>query len=194
MMAPNGFGLSPKLIILAVIFLAGCASTARTPLNIDRDFADKDVKSISLLPVVDLRVERSADIDFGDSLRDRARKEIEAKGYIVNLADLEIDSTAITSPIDTKDLSLMGLEGDDAVMVIYIEDVLDKYTVMSYAFKIEGTAALVSRKEQIELWRDKSITSQGGGGLISGIFKGGDKWVAIGAFVDNIFLTLPKKE
>ena len=163
-------------VALSLFFfiLGGCVRMVppkieKIPITLDTSFSEMGITTISLLPVVDRRPDKSYDIDFDKDIREKVKEILEKKGYSVEIEDTfsaEIDNEELAE-MDVADLASLGPEDARAVLLIYIEDILSKYVVMAYTFKIEATASLISKEKQVELWRDKGIGKSGQGGLVS---------------------------
>ncbi len=177
----------------AALLLGGCA-TARTPIRLDPAFAQRNIETIALFPIVDRRKDTSFNINLQDGLGERARKEIERRGYQVVHVAVGLDRTSLSRlmDMDAAFISSLAPEGTDAVAAVYVDDTLSSYKVLSYVFKIEATGTVVAKRDGTELWRDKGIGNQGQAGLISGLFAGMDRSFALDQCVASLFSTLPK--
>ena len=78
--------LSFLIIVCILIFIVGCA-TSRVPIKLDPSFSTMGIKKITLLPIVDRRIDKSVDIDFEQAIRNKAAKNLESKGYTVLLPE-----------------------------------------------------------------------------------------------------------
>ena len=179
-----------------LLLLAGCATT-RMPIVLDSSFSDRQVATVALLPIVDRRRDRSFNVDLDNQLGARAEKLLKSKGYEVTKISLpEASDNPYGSErlldMDTEYIASLGPPEADAVLAIYVDDVLSSYKVLVYEFKIEAIGTLVAKSDQKELWRDKGIGTQGQAGLISGIFQGWDRSMAMDLCVGGMFAGLPK--
>ena len=182
--------------IPSLLLLAGCATT-RMPIVLDPSFSDRQIATIALLPIVDRRRDRSFNIDLDNQLGARAEKLLKSKGYAVTkISPPEASNNPYGSErlldIDIEYVASLGPPEADAVLAIYVDDVLSSYKVLVYEFKIEAIGTLVAKSDQKELWRDKGIGTQGQAGLISGLFQGWDRSLAMDLCVGGMFATLPK--
>ncbi len=176
-------------------FLAGCAA-AHAPLVLDPSFRERGITKIALLPIVDRRRDRSANIDLQQQMSGRVRKTLEKKGYEVvsareNLRE-DPESMERLMEMDPQFITSLGPEDSDAVLVVYVDDVLSDYKLIVYTFKVESTATLVLKSDGTELWRDKGLGNQGQAGLISGAFQLWDRSLALDTCVSAMFSSLPR--
>jgi hypothetical protein len=182
------------ILILLGVILGGCA-TPKVAIKLDPAFYSMGVKKIAVLPIVDRRKDKSYVMDFHADIRIPAANLLQEKGYAAmmakNFAEGRTVDTAEVAVMDSSQLAKLGPAEVDAIVLIYIEDVLSSYKVMSYAFKIEATACMISKKTGLEVWRDKQIGSSGQGGLISGLTQGLDRSSAISSCVSGLFASLP---
>lgn len=177
--------------------LAGCAMTTRMPILLDPSFSDRQVTTIALLPIIDRRRDRSFNIDLDRQLGTRTEKQLQSKGYeVTRVSQMEASSDPYGSErlldMDTEYIASLGPSEADAVLAIYVDDVLSSYKVLVYEFKIEAIGTLVAKSDQKELWRDKGIGTQGQAGLISGLLQGMDRSLAMDLCVGGMFAALPK--
>lgn len=180
---------------LASLMASGCA-TVPPPLRLDPMFAQRGIQSIAVLPIVDRRRDRSANLDVEYEVGVRARKALEKKGYLV----LAAPGPSVDDPIGTARLLDMDLEylvslnppDADAVIAIYVDDSLSSYKVLSYAFKVEALGLMVSKRFNAELWRAKGIGNSGQAGLISGLIQGLNRSEAWDACIYGMLSSIPK--
>ncbi len=187
-----------RLVVIGcvLVIFSGCAAAPpRVPIKLDPSFSEMGIQTVALLPVIDRRVDKSYEIDLDKEIRNQAKKTLEKKGYAVLMPDTFAEGKAVelaeVVEMEVNDLALLGPRDARVIVLIYLEDILSSYKVLSYAFKIEATASMVSQEKQVELWRDKGIGRSGQGGLISGLTKGLDKSSAINTCINSMFYTLP---
>jgi hypothetical protein len=182
------------LIVLLLLILAGCTTT-KPAIKIDPSFSEMQIESLALLPVIDRRVDKSYEIDLENKVRLAAKEILEKKGYAVimpaTFAEGRNVDPAEAAAMGVNDLTSLGPADPKTIVLIYIEDILSSYKVLSYAFKIEATASIISKEKQSELWRNKAVGKSGQGGLISGITQGLDRSSAVGSCLGELFSNLP---
>lgn len=179
-----------------LVLLAGCATT-RMPILLDPSFSDRQVTTVALLPIVDRRRDRSFSIDLDSQLGARTEKQLRSKGYeVIKVSQTEASSDPYGSErlldMDAEYIASLGPPEADAVLAIYVDDVLSSYKVLVYEFKIEAIGTLVAKSDQKELWRDKGIGTQGQAGLISGLLQGMNRSLAMDLCVGGMLSALPK--
>ena len=186
---------SAALVALLFLVVSGCA-TVRPPLRLDPMFSQRGIRSIALLPIVDRRKDRSANLDVEYEVSARARKALERKGYhVVAVPGPSEDDPIGTARLLEADLDYLVLLNPpeaDAVIAIYVDDSLSSYKVLSYAFKVEALGVMVSRSANVELWRAKGIGNAGQAGLISGVLQGLYRSEAWDACVYGMLSSIPK--
>ena len=186
-----------RLVLIAsvLVFPAGCA-TIQPPLQLDPMFAQRGIRSIALLPIVDRRKDRSAALDVEYEVGVRARKALEKKGYqmLEAAGPASGDAIGMARLLDADLNYLVSLNPPDAdaVIAIYVDDSLSSYKVLSYAFKVEALGVMVSKRLNAELWRAKGIGNAGQGGLISGVLQGLNRSEAWDACVYGMLSSIPK--
>jgi hypothetical protein len=182
------------LIVLSLLILAGCTTT-KPAIKLDPSFSEMQIESVALLPIIDRRVDKSYEIDLENKVRQAAKENLEKKGYTVIMPSTFVEGRNVdpaeVEAMGINDLASLGPPDSKAIVLIYIEDILSSYKVLSYAFKIEATASVISKEKQCELWRNKAVGKAGQGGLISGITQGLDRSSAIGACIGELFSNLP---
>lgn len=182
--------------LLLALLVTGCAAT-RMPIVLDPSFAQRRIYTIAMLPVVDRRRDRSADIDLDHQLGNRAEKILKSKGYeVVKVSRAELSRDPYgperIREMDHEYIASLSHPDANAVLVIYADDILSNYKVMVYQFKIEATGTLVSKSDGKELWRDKGIGNSGQAGLISGLTQLWNRSMALDRCVNGMLSTLPK--
>lgn len=186
------------LIVFISFISSGCATVQKLPIKLDPHFKERGIDTIVLMPVIDRRVDKKTKFDFEKDIRIPAQKALGKKGYTVIMANTFSEDASITpeqvAEMNVEELSILGPKDTRALLYIYVEDIMEEYIVLAYTFKIEATGSLIEKTEKLELWRDKGIGAYGQGGLISGVFSGMDKQVAISQCLDNMLVTLPKRE
>lgn len=184
------------LCVFAFAVLNGCSTVPKMPIKLDPNFASKGIDTIVLMPIVDRRIDKKCKVDFEKTLRMPAKKILARKGYNVIMPAAFNDGGTITADnvgeMNVSELSNLGPANERAILVIYVDDVLDEYVVVAYSYKIEATGSLIEKKERVELWRDKGIGKSGQGGLISGPLSFVYQCEANDMCLNDMLCTLPK--
>lgn len=186
------------LLMFFMTTLVGCATVSKQPIKLDPNFDKRNIDKIVLMPVVDRRVDKKAGINLEKDIRLPAKKILENKGYAVEMPEHFMDGSDIGSDqvgeMNGSDLADLGPQASKTLLFIYLDDILENYAVIAYTVKIEETGSLIDKTDKTEVWRDKGIGSSGQAGLISGVFSGMDKNLAISNALNNMLDTLPKRQ
>jgi hypothetical protein len=184
-------------VLCALLLSSGCASTGYL-IRFDPKFDQRGIGSIALLPVVDRRRDRSANIDFEQEIRMRASRILEKKGYQVvtppGPSESDLEGKTKLEEMDLGYIVSLNPPQTDSVMVIYLDDVLSNYQVFSYTFKIEAIGIMASKRENAELWRAKGIGNGGQAGLVSGLTQGLSRSDAFDQCIGGLLSTLPNRK
>jgi hypothetical protein len=187
--------LNLLITISAVFLISGCATkTPKIPIFWDPGFAEMSVKSITIMPIVDRRADKSFELDAEDII-DEAKSVLEKKGYAVKVADSFKPGETISNEgileMESAELASLGAQDAQYLLYVYIEDAVSSYKVMAHTFKIEATASLLSKERKSEIWRDKGLGQAGQGGLISGLVKGLNEGAGVEICMRNMLESLP---
>lgn len=177
------------------MFLSGCAA-ARVPLFIEQDFTNRRIDAIALMPIVDVRKDKSAaNLDLEGDVRIPLKKQLSRKGYSVATISSFKDGMELTpdtiAEMDEKDLATLGPPESAYLLLFYLEDLSTSYVVFAKTSKIEASAVLVDKARSQYLWRDKCVESVGQGGLISGFLP--IQGMAVEQCILNMLSGLPEK-
>ncbi len=198
------------LILFLASFLAGCASVPFAPHYLDPSFSTADVDSITILPVADLRKDKSAQL--GEDWENRFAKSgttiywttertfKKKKGFDVTfesdyggVESVSEDDLLDTDPAWVKKL---GPEKDRWILLLALEDTVSKVT-FGKAFAIECSAIFYDKKSGKAVWKHKATREVGQGGL--GAFLVPDKTVLEDQLrfclhLDILYYQFPKKK
>jgi len=175
------------------LVLTGCT---RTPLYIDKGFLEKPIDTVTLLPVVDIRKDKTAaTINAETDVRKPIEKLFAKKGYAVRIADSFTDGAqpvpdAIVE-MDVSELAKLGPTDSQNLFIFYLEDLSTSYVVMQKTSKIEASAMIVDKKNHRYLWKDKCVASVGKWGLISGLLP--IQGLAVDQCLSTISRSIPKR-
>jgi hypothetical protein len=185
----------PLVIGIAFIFLfAGCAAQQYVPIYADPDIENMNFDTITLLPVVDARTDKSHKFDIEGSIGDRVAKKLKSKGYTVIAAGTATDFSVIPddeiAEMEPLELSSLGPEDATIMLVVFVNDASAKMA-LGYSFKMETTAILLNKPTKAMLWKDKGIGSAGQGGLAGCLMAGLTKDEAMSGAVDLMLKSFP---
>lgn len=184
------------LSICLGMLLYGCAST-RVPLYIEPDFSNRKIDTIALMPVVDVRKDKTAaNIAPEGGVRKPIEKLLTKKGYSVAMVSRFKDGADLTAEaiaeMDEKELATLGPQESAYLFLFYLEDLSTSYVVLAKTSKIEASAVLVDKARGQYLWRDKCVESVGQGGLISGLLP--TQGLVVEQCLSKMLSGLPKKD
>lgn len=183
------------MCIGCVALLAGCATTPKVPIFLDPNLDHMQIDTITLLPVVDRRMDRSVSTTPEDLLGSRVKKAVEKLGYEVNTPGVfsptaEIPNEEIAE-MDVTELATLGPEDAKVLLIVFLDDASSK-TALGYSFKIEATAILLNKRTQSILWKDKGIGTSGQGGLVGCLMAPMIKSGSTDTCVRSVLASFPK--
>ncbi|TNE57490.1 MAG: hypothetical protein EP344_11085 [Bacteroidetes bacterium] len=166
---------------LAALYLAftftACTPRMVPPLFVDETFAKTPVtEPIYLLPVVDLRVDKSKDLKLNDNALKRLSPTFEKRGYgaLRPLTDRALVESLIeddfTHP-DPEILSSLGPENSRWLFCPLLHDLKSKITFGSTA-NAEISGYLIDKERGTIVWRHKGVGQAGQGGVLGMAMKG----------------------
>jgi hypothetical protein len=189
--------LRTTLILSVILFplMLNCAGKPKVPIYIDPDLESMGFETVTMLPVVDRRVDKSEEFDVQKDIGDRVVKRLEKKGYTVETAaafstQYNIPSEEVAE-MEYHELAELGPADAHQLLVVYLDDASGK-TGLGYTFKTETTAVLVDKSTGAMLWKDKGIGSMGQGGALGCMMAGATKGESMAQSVKNMMETLPK--
>lgn len=161
-------------------------------------------QNITVLPVLDLREDKTkADVDL-EHLQAEAAKSLARKGYTPILARRfsrgEEPLPEQIGQMTTKELSRLGPRDSKALFLVTLKHAAQATGVSplmpfwaARKTELELSATIVDQESGVELWREEYSSS----GKDSGLFSGGDQldWWIWFAFTDwNVLATLANNE
>lgn len=177
-------------LLVALLLLAGCAATPRTPLFLSPDFQAMQVSTVTLLPVTfDQRYEPPYAIDFDRELRRQLEKELQKKGYRT-VPGHGSDSYSATVPANAASAA-----GAEAALAVHVDFLIisDSYAERNPPpmIDIEAEARLLSQTKGGELWRDRRSARLGGAGGMPLLYPAADLSLALNILAERLLETLP---
>lgn len=182
--------------LMAISLVSGCASPQlKKAIHLAPEFQAASVSEVTLLPVIDSRLDKEIKVDLEKQLRDPVKKLLENKGYIVSINN-NVDGIAQTTEDDLKSGDCMLIKQLDSssarrVLVILLIDVNTKLTFGSTG-TAEVSGFMYDKESEKMIWRDKGIGKSGQGGLVGMMMKGMMDEQAIGMAVRNLMASIPK--
>jgi hypothetical protein len=189
------FLIAGLLGLVAICVLVECAAKPPVPIFVDPNLANMQFDNVTLLPVVDRRVDKSYELNLEGSIGDRVAKRLNKKGYAVDRPGAFSDTIQITpeeiAEMEPYELSTLGGGNSEYLFISYLDDASSK-TALGYTFKMEATGILINRQNGAMLWKDKGIGSQGQGGMLGCMMSGVVKGEAMDACIDRMMATFPE--
>jgi len=191
--------LSKKLLgfvlLLIIVLVAGCTAQLKPAILRDAAFQESPPSEITLLPAIDVRLDKEIEVDIQKQIRDAAKGLLEKKGYVVRMTN-DLNATADITEDDIKSgLAdwIRQLPSDDRwVMILMLVDVRTKLTFGSTG-NAEVGGALFDKVNAKTIWRDKGIGKTGQGGLIGMALKGMMDEQAIAMALGNLMASIPNR-
>ncbi|MBU0985439.1 MAG: hypothetical protein KKA42_16315 [candidate division Zixibacteria bacterium] len=181
-------------LLIAVSLIPGCGGGPKIPIYIDPDLDNMAFETVTLLPIIDRRVDKSEDFPVESSIGDKVDSWLNKKGYEVirpgAFSDtLVIDNEGVVE-LEAHELAELGGSDTEYMLVVYLDDASGK-TALGYSFKIEMTGLLLSKKTGALLWKDKGIASGGQGGLLGCMMSGAVRGDTMKKGVDLMLKSFP---
>lgn len=161
--------LSLLILVSCAIVASGCVKQPRVPIYADPGLSAVIFDTVTVLPVVDRRVDKSAKVDLEKRILNPAKKLLKKQGYEVIVAEGFSQSSGISNEavaeMETAELAELGPSGTKMMLILYLEDA-SAAIGFGASFKGETSASLIDKPKALLLWKDKAVNSQGQGGLI----------------------------
>lgn len=162
-----------RILLVAVMIggftirVGGCSSAPKPPLYADPQLATMSFETITVLPIVDARIDKSEDFDLEQELGERLEGLLADKGYDVerpgDFSDRDRFSHAQVAAMNDVQLASLGPAAAEPLLVLYLNDASGEVG-LGASYNLEATAVLVSKRSGEVLWRNKSVQSIGMGG------------------------------
>lgn len=181
------------LLPFIAIILSGC-NTGR-PLFLSDAYHKEKIDIITLLPVADLRFDKSKDLKNLDRwVHNVFKRQLKRKRYPFNIL-LESSLVANVTEEDITDpkphwISTLGPSGARWILLPILHDSSSKLTFGSTG-NAEFSAALYDRENGTMIWRHKAAQKAGAGGLAGMAMKGSMEKTAILEAATEVISFLP---
>ncbi|HUU46830.1 MAG TPA: hypothetical protein VM118_13960 [Acidobacteriota bacterium] len=183
--------------LVSAAMLIQCAAgtkTAKIPIFADPGLFTLNIRTVTLLPVIDQRIDKSHGINLEADIGNKVEKELIKKRLTVIRAGAFSDTLDISNDevaeMEPRELAILGSSETQYMLVVYLNDASGK-TALGYSFKIETTAILLNRQAANMLWKDKGVGSQGQGGLYGCLISGMVRGDAIRGCVAGMLASFP---
>jgi hypothetical protein len=193
--------LSSTWIAFLFVCIVGCSP--KNAIFLDPNFQLTNINKITVLPVVDVRVDTSIAVNMEKQIREKVMYLLKAKGYRTTLSDSLGDVGLITEDIlkssKPQFIRRLGPPQDRWIMVLMLIDVAQEIKITSNPTGIAEVAGFLFDKEKgVITWRDKGISkvSDVVGGLfpIAWAMVWGMDEQAISVAMDNLMSSFPENE
>jgi hypothetical protein len=198
----NNFEMFYVVLVLPCLFLFvnGCASVPFNPTYLDPEFTPALVEQIYVLPLADIRMDRSEELDEKDIEVGWALagfKILEKKGYDLTFlnefgADNEPseDDLAEASPDWVRKL---GTQEARYVLLIALEDLVRRKKTFGSAMGCECSGVLYDKMSGKAVWRHEAVGEMSVGGLAGMIVSGLIVRDTMGACFRQLLEQIPAK-
>ncbi len=190
------------VLALALVLWSAPAEASRKPPPepdyLDPSFSSEQVGRIAVLPVADLRIDKSIPLVKKDQVMQRVVRQMLRKSpYEIAFGPAWTSPDAVTRD-DLEDLEAswvggLGKAEDRWVLLIALEDLTKKRTFGS-AFGVVCTGYLFDKQAGREVWRHETVGSMGHGGLSGLAMSGTARIQAFELCVGNLLVTFPDRK
>lgn len=160
------------LYLIVIIFIQGCVAGAQfvKPNMIDPSYFKQQINTITVLPVLDDRRDKSISLDYPLIVRARissfliGEKNFDIKSAYTygSLQNITVDE--VTQPTQEW-IQQLGKEDETHLLLIVLHDIEDSPT-FGRMVNAELSGYLFDRKQGKLIWKNKAVAQTGQGGLI----------------------------
>jgi len=186
------------VILIPVILISGCTVTKKAAISMNPGFNPKSVDEILVLPVVDLRFDKTKmpDMEKVDNwMQNNIEGTLKKYGYKVKI----LTDRALVSKITEEDLSSQSASWvkqavptkSNWVLVVGLLDTESKITFGSTG-SAEVTGYFYNKEQVLTIWHDKGVGKVGQGGLMGMAMKATMKHDAIVMATWNMMASFPE--
>ncbi len=182
------------LFLFAV--MSGCATTKPADFIL-AGFDGKTVESVTVLPVLDHRIDQTKQLKLDKWVLPHAERSLKKRGYKYNVEQdrsLLLNISHDTLEVPTEEF-IKSLPPESArwVLILVLDDSSSKMTFGSTG-NAEMSGYLFDKGNSRLAWRNKEIGRSGQGGLIGMALKGTMERTAIEMATIEMFKTLPSRK
>lgn len=184
------------LAALCAAVFTGCATPTRTPVYQNSRFNPAEVDRITVLPVLDLRMDKTVNLNLNKAMQGNAKSCLKQRKYAVDLSSGEdVVSRLTEEDLQAKDTEwLKTLQASDSrwVFIFAVHDVTRKLTFGSTG-NAEVSAYFFDRQSGEQLWHDKGVGQAGQGGLLGMAMIGMMSQEALNMASYRCLMSFPRK-
>lgn len=180
-----------RILALTAVCLAGC-QFEHQPIHLDKGFAEAPAPGIVVLPIMDVRFEKSDRIIIGRNVRDALLRFLEAKNYAPTL----VHEAAAVAPADVNDLSAEELAalappGTGVFMLVQVDELEVDTGELGDSYEMHLSGVVVDPLGPAVLWRDRARGSSNLTGLLTVLARGSKRYEASVNACRSLMSTLP---
>jgi hypothetical protein len=183
------------IVGMAVVLLAGCATgPTKQPIFLHPEFDPKNVESITILPILDRRIDKSLETDINETGKDAIKDMLEAKKYDVNVTK-EIGNESIMNmtlkainEADTSWSKRLGPSNSKWVFLAIVKKI-DRDFGFHVSAEAEVVGYLYDKSTGERVWKDDGQGSHAMGYFFAATVDDG----ALQMAVFNMLQSFPKK-
>ena len=185
----------------AIVFLASSLAVARKPPPeadyLDAGFSSSLVDRIVVLPVADVRIDKSIEMKQPDEIAQRTvRRMLRKSPYLIAYEPASHGAREVSQDdldlLDAGWVAELGEPDDRWVLLFALQDVTKKKTFGS-AYGALCSGFLFDKEAARPVWRHETVGSMGHGGLAGLALKGAARGQAFQECVSNLLLTFPER-
>lgn len=180
------------MILLTVVCSEFSAAKKKEKVPPDPRFAT--IESISVLPIVDARAGKKADVNL-EKLQGGVVKVLKRKHYTADGASISGDAGEIAiediEAAKPEYVKKLGPSSERWVMIIFLDDVVSKITFGSTG-NAQLSGYLFDKSNGDLIWQAKGVGQAGQGGLMGMTMKGMMKGEALNAAMYSLLASIPK--
>lgn len=191
------YNLSTVLATLCfVLTFTACSPTITKPLFQDPEFVKLRVtESIYLMPVLDLRVDKTKNLKLDDNALRQLLPIFEKRGYapLQPIKDQKFVESLVEDDFTNPDSTFLSALGPVEARWLFcpiLHDYQSKITFGSTA-NAEISGYLIDKKRGVIVWRNKGIGQAGEGGLLGMAMKGLVAEEAVNSALRSLALAIP---
>jgi hypothetical protein len=189
--------IKPGVLFFFLIVLTGCSTIIPfKPNYMDSEFSPSEIEEITVLPVVDIRKDKSLKIAYQKIGTYEFKYFFPRMGYQVKLSDNFGKIANITEDdIARQDVDFIKNLGPDNaqwVFLVTLDDLATRKT-LGIASVAECSGILYDKDPGKEVWRHKATHQYGQGGIAGMMMGGTVREESLRACVDDLLAQFPSK-
>ena len=180
-------------VVLLLTAICSVDSAAKKKTKIPPDPRFTAIQTISVLPVVDARAGKKAEVNMG-KLQGSVVNVLKKKHYLVGAASTSGEAGEIAiedvESADPRYIKKLGPPSERWVMVVFLDDVASKITFGSTG-NAELRGYLFDKDSGDLIWKNTGVGQAGQGGLLGMTMKGMMKGEALNAAISSLLASVP---